>query len=134
MPWKLYADPHGYIFTWLIGSSSLLGAVGGVLIADYWVLRRATLDVPGLYQAVGPYTYRGGFNPAALIALVLAVAPCLPGFVRQVSGHAAAGLWDHLYTYAWFVSFAVGFAVYLLLMAAGVSGAKAATNVTNGHE
>ncbi len=45
MPWKLYADPHGYIFTWLLGSSSLLGAVGGVLIADYWVLRRTRLDV-----------------------------------------------------------------------------------------
>ena len=116
MPWKLYADPHGYIFTWLLGSSSLLGAVGGVLIADYWVLRRATLDVPGLYRAAGPYAYRGGFNPAALIALGLAVAPCLPGFVRQVTGHAGTGLFDHLYTYAWFVSFAVAFAAYLLLM------------------
>ena len=39
MPWKLYADASAYIFTWLIGYSSLMGAIGGILIADYWVLR-----------------------------------------------------------------------------------------------
>ena len=134
LPWKLYADPSGYIFTWLIGSSSLLGAVGGVLIADYWVLRRGRLNVDALFDPAGRYAYTAGVNPAAVIALVLAVAPCLPGFIRQVSGHAGTGLWDHLYTYAWFVSFAVGFVAYLLLMAAGVGKTKAATNGTNGHE
>ena len=116
MPWKLYADPSGYIFTWLIGSSSLLGAVGGVLIADYWVLRRGRLDVGALFDPAGRYAYGSGFNPAAMVALALAVAPCLPGFIRQVSGHAGTGLWDHLYTYAWFVSFAVGFVAYLIMM------------------
>src|SRR4029079_19325158 len=42
MPWKLYADASAYIFTWLIGYSSLMGAIGGILIADYWVLRGRT--------------------------------------------------------------------------------------------
>ena len=40
MPWKLYADAAAYIFTWLIGYSSLMGAIGGILIADYWILRQ----------------------------------------------------------------------------------------------
>ena len=45
MPWKLIADPSGYIFTWLVGYSALLGPIAGILIADYFVLRRRTLDV-----------------------------------------------------------------------------------------
>ncbi len=116
MPWYLYNDPNGYIFTWLIGSSSLLGAVGGVLIADYWVLRRGRLNVAALFDPRGRYAYAGGFNPAAAIALALAIAPCLPGFIRQVTGNAGSNLFDHLYTYAWFVSFGVGFVAYLILM------------------
>ena len=42
MPWKLYSDAAAYIFTWLLGYSSLMGAIGGILIADYWVLRRSS--------------------------------------------------------------------------------------------
>ena len=61
-PWKLISDPSGYIFTWLIAYSSLLGAIGGILIADYFVLRKTSLDLPGLYRKDGPYWYAGGFN------------------------------------------------------------------------
>src|SRR5262249_47336358 len=68
-PWKLIADPSGYIFKWLVAYSSLLGAVGGVLIADYFLLRRTRLDVSGLYRREGPYWYCGGVNVVALVAL-----------------------------------------------------------------
>jgi NCS1 family nucleobase:cation symporter-1 len=118
-PWKLVADPSGYIFTWLVAYSTLLGAVGGILIADYFVLRRTRLDLVGLYRKTGPYWYRGGFNPAALIALVLGILPCGPGFIATVSKDAAASIppiWVSLYHYAWFISFGVSFAIYLLLM------------------
>jgi NCS1 family nucleobase:cation symporter-1 len=56
MPWKLYADAGAYIFTWLVGYSSLMGAIGGVLIADYWVLRRRQLSPPDLFKIEGRYT------------------------------------------------------------------------------
>jgi len=115
-PWRLVADPSGFIFTWLIGYSSLLGACGGVLIADYFVIRKTRLDLAGLYQAHGPYWYRGGFNPAALIALVLGILPCLPGFIAIVSNVKTDDLWLRLYDYAWFVSFGTSFVVYILLM------------------
>src|SRR5690606_41836753 len=46
MPWRLYADAGAYIFTWLVGYSSLMGAIGGILIADCWPLRRRHLAVP----------------------------------------------------------------------------------------
>ena len=120
MPWKLYSDAAAYIFTWLIGYSSLMGALGGILIADYWVLRRQRLSLPDLFAVEGAYTYRNGINWRAVAALAIAVAPVVPGFVRAATtpgGRVASPeLWDHLYTYAWFVTFGLGFAAYLLLM------------------
>ena len=125
-PWKLLADPTGYIFTWLIAYSALLGAVGGILVADYFVIRRTQLDLAGLYKKNGPYWYLCGFNPLALIALVLGIAPCIPGFLATVSDNwklyftptqPDAFSWVDLYPYAWFISFGVSFIVYVLLMA-----------------
>jgi NCS1 family nucleobase:cation symporter-1 len=121
MPWKLYSDAAAYIFTWLIGYSSLMGALGGILIADYWVLRRQKLVVADLFHMDGRYSYTRGVNLRAVAALVVAVAPVVPGFVRAATtpgGQVAnPNLWDHLYTYAWFFTFAVSFALYLALMA-----------------
>jgi NCS1 family nucleobase:cation symporter-1 len=120
MPWKLYADAAAYIFTWLLGYSSLMGAIGGVLIADYWVLRRRELSLPDLYDPNGLYAYRNGVNPRAMIALVAAILPVVPGFLRAAmtpGGQVASpNVWDTLYTYAWFVTFALSIVVYLMLM------------------
>ncbi len=118
-PWKLVADPNHYFEQWLIAYSSLLGAVGGVLIADYFVIRHKQLDLPGLYRKDGPYWYTGGFNPRALVALVLGIAPCVPGFLATVSTkwqEAIPAIWVDLYHYAWFISFGVSFIVYVVLM------------------
>jgi len=116
MPWKLLADPSGYIFTWLIGISVLLGSVGGILIADYIVICRTRLDLGGLYRREGPYWYKAGFNPVALIALIGGIAPCVPGFLAKVDLIKVDGIWATIYTYAWFVSFSVSFAVYVIGM------------------
>lgn len=118
-PWKLVADPNNYFVHWLIAYSALLGAVGGVLIADYFVIRRRQLDLPGLYLKNGSYWYAGGFNPRALLALALGIAPCVPGFLAAVSPSwktAISPFWSEVYNYAWFISFAVSFVVYVLLM------------------
>ena len=85
MPWRLYADAAAYIFTWLIGYSSLMGAIGGILIADYWVLRRCQLSVDDLFDLQGRYAYNRGVNRRAMLALVLAILPVLPGFVRAAT-------------------------------------------------
>jgi NCS1 family nucleobase:cation symporter-1 len=127
MPWKLVEDPNNYIEQWLIAYSALLGSVGGVLIADYFAIRRTRLDLAGLYKKDGPYWYMGGFNPAALIALVLGIAPCVPGFLATVSDSWKSSIpeiWVSLYHYAWFISFTVAFVVYVVLMS--VVGAKTA--------
>ncbi len=120
MPWRLYADAAAYIFTWLIGYSSLMGAIGGILIADYWVLRRRELAPADLFKLDGRYTYTNGVNYRAMLALVMAVLPVLPGFLRAATtpgGQVANPIFlDVLYTYAWFVTFALSFASYLLFM------------------
>jgi NCS1 family nucleobase:cation symporter-1 len=114
-PWRLVANAGVYIATWLIGYSLLLGACGGVLIADYWVWRRGRLDLAGLYRRNGPYWYSGGFNPIALIALAAGMAPCLPGFAAAALQMEVPQVWSDLYSYAWFVSFGASAVSYLLL-------------------
>jgi nucleobase:cation symporter-1, NCS1 family len=120
MPWKLYADAAAYIFTWLIGYSSLMGAIGGILIADYWILRKRELSVEDLFDVSGQYRYQNGVNRRAMIALVLAILPVVPGFLRAAVTPGGQvqdpGIFDHLYTYAWFVTFGLSFVLYLLLM------------------
>jgi NCS1 family nucleobase:cation symporter-1 len=119
MPWRLYADASAYIFTWLLGYSSLMGAIGGVLIADYWVIRRQRLSPGDLFKLDGIYTYVNGVNYRAVAALVIAVLPVVPGFVRAATtpGGTVANpsFLDALYTYAWFVTFALGFVLHLAL-------------------
>src|SRR5207247_742648 len=81
MPWRLYNDAAAYIFTWLIGYGALLGPVAGIMIADYFVVRRGELIVNDLYRRHGVYEYSRGFNWVAIGALALGVLPSLPGFV-----------------------------------------------------
>jgi nucleobase:cation symporter-1, NCS1 family len=120
MPWKLYADAAAYIFTWLIGYSSLMGAIGGILIADYWMLRGRELSLVDLFKVNGRYAYSNGTNPRAVIALVLSIVPVVPGFLRAAmtpGGQVAnPGILDSIYTYAWFVTFSLSFAIYLAIM------------------
>lgn len=118
-PWKLIADPSGYIFKWLIAYSALLGAIGGVLIADYFIIRRTKLKLEDLYQREGDYWYAGGFNPLALIAMLIGIAPCVPGFLATVAEAdfpQFVGFWTDLYAYAWFVSFGLALVSYTALM------------------
>jgi NCS1 family nucleobase:cation symporter-1 len=111
-PWRLVEDPSGYIFKWLVAYSALLGAVGGVLISDYFLVRRRRLDLPGLYREDGPYWYTAGFHGAALAALAAGVAPCVPGFLGAVGVPGIPAVWTELYHYAWFLSFGISFLAY----------------------
>jgi nucleobase:cation symporter-1, NCS1 family len=104
-PWKLL----DYYIPWLLSYSGLLGAVGGVLIADYYIVRRRTLDLAGLYRSDGPYAYGGsGFNPAALIATAVGILVCLPG--KFVPGL------EFLFNGAWCTGTLVSLGLYVLLM------------------
>jgi len=116
-PWKLIADPSGYIFTWLVGYSSLLGPVGGILITDYYLIRRQQLSVPDLYSLRGAYAYTGGFHRRAIVCLLLGIIPNIPGFLATIGliSRDALPAWIiSLYSYAWFVGFFVSGVCYRL--------------------
>jgi NCS1 family nucleobase:cation symporter-1 len=108
MPWKLLSDFSSYIFGWLVGYSGLLGPIAGVMIADYFLLRRSRLRVGDLYRRHGAYEYDNGVNWRALAALA-------SGVVIALLGLAVAAL-RLLYDYAWFVGFGVSGVIYLALM------------------
>ena len=128
MPWYLYRNAAAYIFTWLIGYSGLMGAIGGIMICDYWVIRRQQLSLKDLFLENGIYRYNDGINWRAVAAFVIGIMPVVPGFLRAATtpGGAVAdpGWFDTLYTYAWFVTFGISFAVYFLLMKSGVRSQK----------
>ncbi|HQV43182.1 MAG: NCS1 family nucleobase:cation symporter-1 [Chitinophagaceae bacterium] len=118
-PWKLIADPNGYIFTWLIAYSSLLGPVGGIMIVDYFFIRKKELQLDELYKTSGAYSYSKGFNQKAIVALVLGILPNLPGFLLQIKligANVFPGWISQLYNYAWFVGFVVSALLYYILM------------------
>jgi NCS1 family nucleobase:cation symporter-1 len=121
-PWKLLESTQGYIFVWLTGYGALLGPIAGIMIADYWIIRRTRLDVIGLYAADGPYTYTRGWNPMALIAFAVPVLVNFPGFLHSAAPSAFANIspfWTGLYNYAWFIGIGLAFVLYAAMMRLG---------------
>jgi len=119
MPWKVLETTQGYIFTWLIGYSALLGPVAGILIVDYYLIRNKELKVDDLYNESGAYTYSAGWNWIAIVALALGVLPNVPGFLNAAFPQAfpdVGGFFKGVYTYAWFVGLAIAAVVYWLGM------------------
>ena len=133
MPWKLIADPQGYIFTWLIGYSSLLGPIGGILLVDYFLVRKQKLKVEDLYKKDGIYWYSGGFNTKAIFAFVLGVLPNVPGFLKQIKAvEQIPQAFETIYSYAWFVGLPLAGIVYYVLMTAKES--EESTEIDSGEE
>ena len=121
MPWKVLETTQGYIFTWLIGYSALLGPVAGILIVDYYLIRKKALNVDELYNETGSYSYSSGWNWIAIIALVLGVLPNVPGFLNAAFPKSFPDVGDFfkgVYTYAWFIGLAIAAVVYALGMKA----------------
>jgi len=108
MPWKLMTDYRTFILGWLGGYAAFLGPVAGIMICDYFVIRRRELKVDDLYLRDGIYEYAHGFNWRAIVSLALGAATALAGL--------AAPRTRVLYDYSWFVGFAVSFAAYYAAM------------------
>ncbi len=107
-PWRLLADPKGYIFTWLVGYSGGLGSIAGVMIADYWLVRGKRLELGDLYRVEGVYRYEGGWNWRAVVATLVGCALAWGGLVVPPL--------RPLYDYAWFVGFIVSALLHWALM------------------
>ena len=128
MPWKILESTQGYIFTWLIGYSALLGPVAGIMIVDYYLVRRTELDVKDLYREGGTYSYNEGWNWAAVGAFVAGVVPNLPGFLNAAAPNLFPGIegpFKVIYTYAWFVGLLIAAVVYRLAMSSNIATLRA---------
>jgi nucleobase:cation symporter-1, NCS1 family len=108
MPWKLLANHRTFIFGWLGGYAAVLGPVAGIMICDYFLVRRKTLFVDDLYLRGSAYEYSRGFNWKAITALAIGTAVALVGLVVPSV--------RFLYDYSWFVGFGVAFSIYLVAM------------------
>ncbi len=117
MPWKLLESAGSYLFVWLVGYSSLLGPIAGILIADYFFIRGTRLNVAAFYQRGGDYEYRKGWNMYALLALALGIAPSLAGFLTAIGAVSnAPAFLVEIYNYAWFVGAFTSGILYFLFM------------------
>ncbi|MBM3745472.1 MAG: NCS1 family nucleobase:cation symporter-1 [Acidobacteria bacterium] len=113
MPWRLLRDYSAYIFGWLVGYSALLGPVAGIMIVDYYLVRRRALAVEDLYLRGRSYEYRGGVNWRAMAALAAGVAVALLGLVIPPV--------RILYDYAWFVGLFVAGGLYGVMARPGTA-------------
>jgi NCS1 family nucleobase:cation symporter-1 len=114
MPWLLLKNAGTYIFTWLIGYSALLGPIAGIMIVDYWILKKKELDVAELYRPNGKY---GRWNPVAMIALVIGILPNAPGFLKAAGAFSGpANFFDAIYVYAWFIGLVLAGGIYFIGM------------------
>jgi len=115
-PWLLMGHASAYIFTWLAGYGSLLGAIAGVMIADYWLWRRQQLKLADLYRTSGCY---GRWNWPAFIAMAVAILPLFPGFLTAAMTPGGIvkvpDFLDRLYTYGWLWTFVVAALSYWIL-------------------
>jgi nucleobase:cation symporter-1, NCS1 family len=122
-PWVLFFNALSYAITWLSGYGGFLGAIGGIMIADYWLLRRQRLNLLDLYREDGVYTYRNswGVNPYAIIALLIGIVPPFIGWLNvigwfvKIEGYQGSWL-DWLQTGSWFWSFGTALVSYYVLM------------------
>jgi NCS1 family nucleobase:cation symporter-1 len=113
MPWRLYIDFSDYIFTWLIGYSALLGPIAGIMLCDYFLIRRTKLIADDLYSSTGQYA---GFRWTTVLILLIAVAPNLPGFINEAfDTDYFPEFFNQLYSYAWFVGITIAFVLYGVL-------------------
>jgi NCS1 family nucleobase:cation symporter-1 len=108
MPWELYKNPERYINGWLVGYSGSLGSIAGVLIVDYWILRRTELDLRSLYTSDGAYRYTNGWNVPAVVATLAGSGVALLG-----------AIWPPMrpiYDWSWFVGFGLAGGTYWAMM------------------
>lgn len=95
MPWAILDNLFGFLFSY----GAFLSAIGGIMIADYYLIRRRRLNVPDLYHAQGQFRYSAGFNPAGILAWL-----------------AAGGLAFYSGSWAFAVGFVAGLVIYYVLM------------------
>ncbi|KAK6856717.1 hypothetical protein PG995_006904 [Apiospora arundinis] len=116
LPWNYVTNPGTFI-TVLSGWSVFVSPMTGIVISDYFLVRRGEYHIGDMYvgDSRSAYWYTWGFNFRAIVAWVLATGPLLPGFVRAILTVSSVNGWDHLYQIAYFYGFTVSLVVYAFM-------------------
>ncbi|KAK7355456.1 hypothetical protein VNO80_14712 [Phaseolus coccineus] len=129
-PWRLLQSSESFVYTWLVGYSALMGPIAGIVLADYYIIQKTNLNMKDLYSKspYGAYRYSGGFNVAAILALVIGVLPVVPGFLQKIGiATSVPNTFVVIYNNAWFISFfSAGFFYLVLSNLRGKPGKSAA--------
>ena len=117
-PWRLIKSTEGFIFTWLIGYSALLGPIVGIMIVDYYLKQGRVLDIDALYTAGpgGRYWFTGGYNLRALLSLACGALLNVPGFLDVCGVLKANAFFQSIYSAAWFTGTLTAGAIYWALL------------------
>jgi nucleobase:cation symporter-1, NCS1 family len=117
-PWRILSSSQRFLYTWLVGYSAVIAPIAGILLADYYIMRKIILDVTSLYStsASSSYYYFRGFNLPAFAALGLSIAPLVPGFLRELGAvEDVQEVFLVIYDNAFFFGFFLAGVVYLVL-------------------
>lgn len=118
-PWKILANPNGYIHLWLVGYSPFMGALAGIMICDYFLLRKTRLDLKEMFKSNGKYTYTAGWNIIAFFVFIVSVLPSIPGFLLNshlINEKNMFPKWLlNSYNYDWFLSFFFAIILYFIM-------------------
>lgn len=117
-PWRLLQSSESFVYTWLVGYSALMGPIGGIILTDYYLIKKMKLNVEHLYtlKKNGAYYYTGGYNLAALLALLVGIFPVIPGFLQKVGILGSIPeIFMTIYNNAWFFSFFSAGIVYWMI-------------------
>uniref|UniRef100_F6HKE2 Purine-uracil permease NCS1 n=1 Tax=Vitis vinifera TaxID=29760 RepID=F6HKE2_VITVI len=117
-PWRLLHSSESFVYTWLVGYSALLGPIGSIILADYYLIHRMNLSINDLYSLSphGAYYYSGGYNLAAMTALVIGILPVVPGLLQKLGILTSVpDTFVAIYNNAWFFSFFSAGILYWIL-------------------
>lgn len=117
-PWRLLGSSESFVYTWLVGYSAVMGPIGAIILADYYLINRCDLRITDLYtmSSKGAYYYQGGFNLVAIAALIIGILPVIPGFLNKIG--ILNSVWDAfivIYNNAWFFSFFLAGILYWII-------------------
>ncbi|KAI0100008.1 permease for cytosine/purines, uracil, thiamine, allantoin-domain-containing protein [Hypoxylon sp. NC0597] len=117
VPWKILSSAQTFL-AFMGGYAVFLGPMAGIMVSDYWLVKKGHIDIPGLYNPDGRYRYVGGCNWRAAVAFIVPVAPLLPGLGLSISGPSAVRINDgvtNLYTFNWLFGFVTSIVLYAAL-------------------
>jgi nucleobase:cation symporter-1, NCS1 family len=114
-PWNIIRNAAG-LLAFLSGYSCLMGPLAGVIVSDYYLIKKRKLNLHELYHDHGIYHYSHGWNWRAWLAFIIGVGPLIPGFAKSIKNDLNVGGAWQIYTFAWIYGFVMSLGSYYVIV------------------